>query len=71
MQINPDDVANWPDPDYVDPETHGPVDVVVAWIVAVLITVILCIRFYTRLRLAGGIRADDFFILLAYVSNLR
>jgi hypothetical protein len=69
MQIPASSVlATWPRPNYVDPVTHGPANIVVIPLLLGLVFVFLCIRFYARLFITRGFGVDDVLILLAFVS---
>lgn len=70
MQIPPSSVLSaWPTPNYVNPVTHGPADLVVLPLLMALVTTFLCIRFYTRVFITKGFGVDDVLILLAYVCR--
>ncbi|KAK3944583.1 hypothetical protein QBC46DRAFT_337272 [Diplogelasinospora grovesii] len=67
MHIDLNAVSTWPPPNYVNPTTHGPADVVVESTLLGLVTILLSIRFYTRLRISHSFGRDDVLIFLAYV----
>lgn len=71
MQIPPSSVlASWPTPNYANPVTHGPANVVVIPLLLALVFIFLCIRFYTRLLITRGFGVDDVLVLLAFVRQL-
>lgn len=61
-----DVVLTWPTPNYVDPETRGPANEIVAITLWIAATVIVTIRLYARKRITHGFGADDIFIILAW-----
>lgn len=72
MQIPPSSVlASWPTPNYTNPVTHGPGNVVVISLLLALVFIFLCIRFYTRLLITRGFGVDDVLILLAFVCRIH
>lgn len=71
MQIPPSSVlASWPTPNYIDPVTHGPANIVVIPLLLAFVFLFLCIRFYTRLLITRGFGVDDILVLLAFVCRL-
>jgi hypothetical protein len=70
MQIPSSSVlASWPAANYVDPVTHGPGNIIVIALLLALVTIFLCIRFYTRLVITRGFGVDDVLVLLAFVRR--
>ncbi|KAI1094437.1 integral membrane protein [Rostrohypoxylon terebratum] len=68
MQRPPDSVSDsWPAPNYVNPETRGHLGMVVGILLAVIVTIILAIRLYSRKWLTQGFGLDDVFIMFAYL----
>ncbi|KAB5570724.1 integral membrane protein [Coniochaeta sp. 2T2.1] len=68
MQIPASSVlASWPTPNYIDPVTHGPANIIVIVLLLSLAVIFLCIRFYTRLLITRGSGVDDILILLAFI----
>jgi hypothetical protein len=67
MLINPTVVASWPKPNYIDPETRGPAAVAVIIALLGLVTILLGIRFYTRIVISKGFGLDDILIVAAYL----
>ncbi|KAI1354516.1 integral membrane protein [Xylaria sp. FL0043] len=68
MKIPPVEViANWPKPNYINPETRAPAGRVTGSILLVLATIILVIRLYSRKNLTKGCGLDDLLICLAYL----
>ncbi|OIW33761.1 hypothetical protein CONLIGDRAFT_677512 [Coniochaeta ligniaria NRRL 30616] len=68
MQIPPSSVlASWPTPNYANPVTHGPANIVVIPLLLALVFIFLCIRFYTRLLITRGFGVDDVLVLLAFI----
>ncbi|KAI1337741.1 integral membrane protein [Xylariaceae sp. FL0016] len=60
-------LQSWPKPNYVDPETRGPVGKIVGSILITLATAILAIRLYARKKITRGFGLDDTLIFCAYV----
>lgn len=70
MQIPDVSILNtWPVPNYTNPETRGPVAVIVVSVLLFLVIVLLAVRIYTRLIISKGFGLDDILILLAFVGN--
>ncbi|KAK4192056.1 hypothetical protein QBC35DRAFT_553728 [Podospora australis] len=59
-------VALWPRPNHINPETHGPANVIVELLLLSIASVILAIRLYTRSRISKGFGKDDVLIFIAY-----
>ncbi|KAK0736868.1 hypothetical protein B0T21DRAFT_275393, partial [Apiosordaria backusii] len=57
---------SWPPPNHIDPETHGPANVIVELSLLGLATVLLAIRLYARVKISRGFGRDDVLIFLAY-----
>jgi hypothetical protein len=71
MRFPPSDViANWPQPDYTDPVTHGPALLVVNIIFTVFVIVAFIGRFYTRIFIRKWIGWDDGMCVLALIFTL-
>jgi len=60
-------LQNWPTPNYVNPERRGPTATIVVSVLLGLVTFILIIRIYTRVRISRGFGLDDVLIIFAYV----
>ncbi|OAA55035.1 integral membrane protein [Niveomyces insectorum RCEF 264] len=70
MQLPPAYVlAAWPKPNYTNPETRGPVLVVVLSILLVVVTFVVGVRVYTRCCITHGFGFDDTLILLAFLPT--
>lgn len=67
MHITLSALSTWPTPNYVNPVTHGPADIVIILLLLALVTIFLCIRFYTRLFITRGFGVDDVLVILAFV----
>lgn len=68
MQLPPLSViANYPTPNYVNPETRGPSLLIANCVMLSISLVVVGIRFYTRIFISRCFGPDDFFILLALV----
>ncbi|KAI1854904.1 hypothetical protein JX265_002543 [Neoarthrinium moseri] len=59
--------ANWPAPNYVNPETRGPAGKIVGITLVSIATVIIVLRLYTRHFISKGFGLDDILIVLSYV----
>lgn len=64
-------LQNWPTPNYVNPERRGPAATIVVSVLLGLVTLILIIRIYTRVRISRGFGLDDVLIIFAYVRLSR
>lgn len=60
-------LQNWPTPNYANPERRGPAATIVVSVLLGLVTLILIIRIYTRVRISRGFGLDDVLIIFAYV----
>lgn len=60
-------LQNWPTPNYVNPERRGPTATIVVSVLLALVTLILIVRVYTRVRISRGFGLDDVLIIFAYV----
>ncbi|KAJ2893927.1 hypothetical protein MKZ38_008077 [Zalerion maritima] len=68
MRLPPYSVlASWPEPNYVDPETRGSANEIIALGLLILVTLMLGIRLYTRTVISHGFGPDDTLICLAYL----
>jgi hypothetical protein len=65
--IPPEVIASWPKPNYVNPQTRGPVVYIINGIFFSLATLTVGVRLYTRIFVRRWFGLDDFFIILAYV----
>ena len=65
--ISPSEIAQWPPPNYVDPQRRiwvAPFGIILLCIT----TVVIAVRLYARItRMAGGFGLDDSLIILAWV----
>ncbi|PUU75231.1 hypothetical protein B9Z19DRAFT_923157, partial [Tuber borchii] len=64
----PEVYLSWPAPNYVDPETRGPMLVVVPAILVIISFLIVVLRLYTRFVLIKSVGADDWLIGVSTVS---
>lgn len=60
-------LQNWPTPNYANPERRGPAATIVVSVLLALVTLILIVRIYTRVRISRGFGLDDVLIIFAYV----
>lgn len=60
-------LQNWPTPNYVNPERRGPAATIIVSVLLGLVTLILVVRIYTRVRISRGFGLDDVLIIFAYV----
>ncbi|KAF7879985.1 uncharacterized protein EAF02_007622 [Botrytis sinoallii] len=61
-------IAAWPEPNYVDPETHGWGNVILNIVLYVVLCCFISLRIWTRTRLRASFGADDMMILFAMVG---
>lgn len=70
MQIPPTSVIqSWPTPNYTNPISHGPANIITQFVLYPLVFGIVGLRIYTRLRLSKSFGTDDILILCALVSS--
>ncbi|KAK2605492.1 hypothetical protein N8I77_008325 [Diaporthe amygdali] len=62
-------LQNWPTPNYTNPERRGPAATIVVSVLLGLVTLILIVRIYTRVRISRGFGLDDVLIILAYIPT--
>ncbi|KAF3770175.1 hypothetical protein M406DRAFT_232296, partial [Cryphonectria parasitica EP155] len=62
-------ISHWPAANYTNPVTRGPAAIIVVSVLLFLVTTLLAIRIYTRLRISKGFGLDDVLILVAYVPT--
>lgn len=60
-------LQNWPTPNYANPERRGPAATIIVSVLLGLVTLILNVRIYTRVRISRGFGLDDVLIIFAYV----
>ncbi|CZR65357.1 related to L-fucose permease [Phialocephala subalpina] len=58
-------LESWPTPNYTDPATRGPENIIITLIFYPLVCLIVGIRIYTRLRISKSFGPDDWLILAA------
>ncbi|KAH9208595.1 hypothetical protein DL95DRAFT_345248 [Leptodontidium sp. 2 PMI_412] len=70
MRMPPTEVIiSWPRPNYENPITTGPANVVITCIFYPLVCIVIGIRCYTRLRISRSFGWDDWLILAAMVPT--
>ncbi|TGO13780.1 hypothetical protein BTUL_0063g00110 [Botrytis tulipae] len=62
-------IAAWPEPNYVDPETHGWGNVILNIVLYVVLCCFISLRIWTRTRLRASFGADDMMILFAMIPT--
>ncbi|PVH81161.1 hypothetical protein DL98DRAFT_174500 [Cadophora sp. DSE1049] len=62
-------ILSWPRPNYDDPVTTGPANVIITCIFYPLVCIIIGIRCYTRLRISRSFGWDDWLILAAMIPT--
>jgi hypothetical protein len=60
-------VASWPAPNYKNPETRGPANVIVGSILLFLTALVVALRLYTRKCISYGFGWDDILIMVAWL----
>ena len=69
--ITPEEISQWPAPNYVDPEKRiwvAPFGITLLCIA----TLVIAVRLYARItRMAGGFGLDDSLIILAWVTDVK
>lgn len=63
----PAEMAAWPEPNYVDPETYRPLVLAVDIPMTVIVISFVAMRFYSRTVLIFAIGFDDWLMLFAAV----
>ncbi|KEZ41568.1 Integral membrane protein [Scedosporium apiospermum] len=64
----PEVIASWPAPNFVNPETRGPVKDIVTITLWVIVTGILTLRIYTRRYISRRVGWDDVLVTASYVT---
>ena len=64
----PSEYLSWPAPNYVDPQTLGPMLIAVPTVLAIISFLIVALRLYTRFVLIKNVGADDWLIGASIVS---
>ena len=68
MRLPPAEIrAQWPEPNYVNPETRGPELLIVEFITLPLALLSLIVRFFVRIHMIGKVESDDWLMLAATV----
>lgn len=62
-------IKSWPASNFVNPEKRGPVAIITVSVLLGIVTILLAVRIYTRLRISQGFGWDDVLIMLAYVGD--
>jgi hypothetical protein len=62
---------NWPQPNYVNPEKHGPGLAIINIVLVTVVFAVLVLRMYARLNLAKSFGGDDVLMILAFVSAVN
>ncbi|KAI1494814.1 hypothetical protein F5X96DRAFT_466158 [Biscogniauxia mediterranea] len=71
MRIPPAEViAQWPKPNYINPETRGPESKIIGILLIVLVAAVLAVRLYARKWLTKGFGLDDTLMMIAYAPAL-
>lgn len=65
---HPDQVANWPAPNFVNPETRGPELYIIYAISAATGTLTLALRLYVRIFQRRWVGLDDYFLIIAWLA---
>ncbi|KAK4465356.1 hypothetical protein QBC42DRAFT_313614 [Cladorrhinum samala] len=66
MRLPPAEIrAQWPEPNYVNPETRGPELLIVEFITLPLALLSLIVRFFVRIHMIGKVESDDWLMLAA------
>ena len=63
-------IESWPVPNYVNPVTRGPANIIINLIFFPLVCLVIALRVYTRLRISKSFGADDWLILASLVYTL-
>lgn len=67
---HPEEVANWPEPNLINPETRGPEIYIIYAIFAFAATAAVAMRFYIRVFERRWVGADDWMLGFAYLCML-
>jgi hypothetical protein len=71
MQLPPEAVmAQWPTPNYIDPQTRGHGAMIVNIVTMSLAFVVVLLRLYTRLRITYSAGIDDILITIGLVFGI-
>jgi hypothetical protein len=60
-------IESWPVPNYVNPVTRGPANIIINLVFFPLVCLVIALRVYTRLRISKSFGADDWLILASLV----
>ncbi|KAI5928453.1 hypothetical protein F4810DRAFT_5049 [Camillea tinctor] len=63
-------IAQWPKPNYLNPDTRGPEGKVIGLLLIALVAAVLAVRLYARKWLTRGFGLDDTLIVIAYAPAL-
>ena len=60
-------IESWPLPNYVNPVTRGPANIIINLVFLPLVCLVIALRVYTRLRISKSFGVDDWLILASLV----
>lgn len=64
---HPDEVAKWPAPNLLNPETRGPEIYIICALFACIATATVGLRFYVRIFKRKWFGLDDYLLLFAFI----
>ena len=68
LTATPEEMARWPAPNFVNPESRGPIVVGITASTMALVVIFQCVRFYGKGVLRQALGPDDWTMLVATVS---
>ncbi|CAI6231432.1 unnamed protein product [Periconia digitata] len=65
-----EEIASWPAPNYVNPETRRPLVLATAIPLLCLVAIAISVRFYSRIFIVRALGADDWVMLFAAIASM-
>ncbi|PVH93865.1 hypothetical protein DM02DRAFT_540645 [Periconia macrospinosa] len=67
---SPEEIASWPAPNYVNPETRGSLVLGVNVTFSTLVVLFITVRFYSRVFMVKALGVDDWVMLVAAIASI-
>jgi hypothetical protein len=67
---HPEELANWPPTNFVDPELRGPEIYIILSIFCLMATAVIALRLYVRIFERKWVGIDDYMLVFAYFCML-
>lgn len=65
---DPDILASWPPPNYINPETQGHSFLVVGITMIIICTIVVAMRIYVRWKILHNMGTDDWLVVVSLVG---